>query len=252
MARGNEPVVGTRTVSPLAIDDGIMFDMMNPPTRVPPRALRRASRTPTFRWERSFWETGIECVAGVDEVGRGALAGPLVAAAVVFPRADGRALRSLRARLAGLQDSKSLEPARRVQLAERISRLALSVAVGAVPSWELDVLGLAAANRMAMERAVRGLAAVPEALLLDGCTVDHEAPQVGLVRGDAASLSIAAASVVAKVTRDALMIDLDSLDPVYAFATHKGYGTRQHLTALSMYGPGPFHRRSFAPVAALL
>lgn len=211
----------------------------------------RAGRVPSFRWERLFWETGIEHVAGVDEVGRGALAGPLVAAAVVFPRSDGGALRSLRASIAGLQDSKRLDPARREVLAQRIARFALSVSIGAVPNWELDCVGLAAANRMAMERAIRGLATNPGALLLDACTVDHEAPQVGLIRGDVASLSIAAASIVAKVTRDAFMSDLDNLNPLYAFSVHKGYGTRQHLAALQQYGPGVFHRRSFGPVAAL-
>jgi ribonuclease HII len=223
---------------------------------VSPRAsglgVSRARRVPSFRWERTFWETGIEHVAGVDEVGRGALAGPLVAAAVVFPRAVGGALRSLRASLVGLQDSKRLDPARREILAQRIGRLAQSVSVGAVPSWELDCVGLAAANRIAMERAISGLATVPGTLLLDACTVDHEAIQVGLIRGDAASLSIAAASIVAKVTRDALMSDLDSLNPLYAFGIHMGYGTRQHLAALNRYGPGLFHRRSFSPVAALL
>lgn len=206
---------------------------------------------PTFSWERSFWERGIDYVAGVDEVGRGALAGPLVAAAVIFPGCEGRTLRSLRAGLRGLQDSKCLGPSRRTHLAERIGRLALAISVGAVPSWEIDLIGLSASNRLAMERAIWGLRTAPETLLLDACTVDHEAPQVGLIRGDAASLSIAAASVVAKVTRDALMADLDALDPNYGFHAHKGYGTREHLTALREHGPGPFHRRSFAPVAAV-
>ncbi|HEV2108448.1 MAG TPA: ribonuclease HII [Thermomicrobiales bacterium] len=224
-------------------------DLVDLPASVPRHIRGRAM--PGFSWERSCWERGIDYVAGVDEVGRGALAGPLVAAAVIFPRSEGQRLRSLRAALRGLQDSKCLDPSRRAHLAERIGRLAVVTSVGAVPNWEIDHTGLAAANRLAMERAIWGLGISPETLLLDACTVDHEAPQVGLIRGDAASLSIAAASVVAKVTRDALMADLDVLNPNYGFHAHKGYGTRGHLSALREHGPGPFHRRSFAPVAAV-
>lgn len=249
------PAIGRRRLSRNSVRGGIIPSMDGHNSvsfRTVGPGVSCAGRVPSFRWERTFWEAGIHYVAGVDEVGRGALAGPLVAAAVVFPGTDGGALRSLRASLAGLQDSKRLAPARREVLADRIGRLALSISVGAVPSWELDRIGLAAANRIAMERAIRGLATVPGAVLLDACTVDHEATQVGLIRGDSASLSIAAASVVAKVTRDALMSDLDSLDPPYAFSVHKGYGTRQHLAALNRYGPGLFHRQSFGPVAALL
>ena len=203
---------------------------------------------PTLRWERAFWDSGCGPVAGVDEVGRGALAGPIVAAAVVFPTCEGVAMRRLRAMLRGVRDSKLLDPESRINLAARIMEQAEEVSLGAVPSWDIDVLGIAAANRIAMERAIAGLTVPPAALLLDAFTVDAAAPQCCLVRGDRQSVSIAAASIVAKVTRDALMCDLDALDDRYAFSIHKGYGTTSHLAALRRFGPGPSHRHSFAPV----
>lgn len=214
-------------------------------------ASRPRQTAPTLIWERRFWRDGLDVVAGVDEVGRGALAGPLVAAAVVFPACTEQAFRALRSTLRGVADSKRLDPTARSRLAARIEQVAVSISIGAVSSWELDAVGLSAANRMAMERAVWGLALPPDAILLDACTVDHAVPQVGLIRGDAISLSIAAASIVAKVTRDQLMDDLEEISAPYGFAAHKGYGTRQHLAALERFGPGPFHRRSFAPVALL-
>ncbi|MBA2754091.1 MAG: ribonuclease HII [Chloroflexia bacterium] len=187
-------------------------------------------------------------VAGVDEVGRGALAGPIVAAAVVLPESDGPALRRLRAMLRGLRDSKLLDPGDRARLAARVLDVADGVGLGAVPSWDIDAVGIAAANRIVMERAIHSLPSSPGALLLDAFTTDSAMPQCALVRGDQHSVSIAAASIVAKVTRDALMADLDALDDRFGFAIHKGYGTPAHLAAIQRYGPGPSHRRSFGPV----
>jgi len=187
-------------------------------------------------------------VAGVDEVGRGALAGPIMAAAVIFPACDGPPMRRLRAMLRGIRDSKQVHPLVRLRLAGRIWEVAEGVGLSAVPAWDIDVLGIAAANRMAMERAVLALPMPPASLLLDAFTIDVAVPQYGLIRGDRHSLSIAAASIVAKVTRDALMADLDVLDDRYAFAVHKGYGTPDHLAAVHRFGPGPFHRRSFRPL----
>lgn len=212
-----------------------------------PRAGHRAG-PPSLGWERHFWDAGFGVVTGVDEVGRGALAGPLLAAAVVLPSCSGAALRTMRSSLRGVYDSKQLTSAERNRLAARIEVIASAVSIGAVPSWELDLIGLAAANRLAMERAVHGLGTAPQVILLDACTIDHPAPQIGLIRGDTWSLSIAAASIVAKVTRDQLMDDLDALDCAYAFGTHKGYGTRHHLAVLARYGPSPYHRQTFAPV----
>jgi ribonuclease HII len=210
---------------------------------------------PTLEQERAFWRAGLPLVAGVDEVGRGALAGPLVAATVILPAVTGTGLRQLRAALAGVRDSKLLSHAQRCRAVEGVTQQAVATAIGIVPSEELDEIGLAAANRVAMERAVLGLAASPDALLLDACVIDLGMPQVGLIRGDARSLSIAAASILAKVTRDAIMTGCEDEHPVYGFAVHKGYGTRDHLAALRHHGPCALHRRSFAlgldPAAAL-
>jgi ribonuclease HII len=219
------------------------------PARLPAPAVRPE---PHLRHERAFWREGIQGVAGVDEVGRGALAGPLVAAAVVLPCCEGSALRRLRRELAGVRDSKQLTPEQRRALLEPITAAAAAIAVGMVEVDELDAVGLGAANRLAMERAVLGLAAPVDALVLDACVLDLALPQVGLIDGDARCLSIAAASIVAKVTRDQIMIDLDGTDDRYAFAAHKGYGSLLHHQRLQQHGPGPHHRRCFGPIAALL
>jgi ribonuclease HII len=207
--------------------------------------INGAGGAPSLDHERAFWRAGLTRVAGVDEVGRGALAGPLVAAAVVLPACAGWELRRLRAALTAVRDSKALSPEQRSAILGTVEQTAASVAVGVVPPDELDTIGLAAANRLAMERAVLGLADEPEALLLDACVLDLGLPQVGPIRGDSLCLSIAAASIVAKVTRDRLMVAHDLLDPRYGFALHKGYGTTLHLAALRAHGPSPIHRRCF-------
>lgn len=204
---------------------------------------------PGLEAERAFWRAGLRLVAGADEVGRGALAGPLVAAAVVLPACEGAALRRLRAALAGVRDSKELTPERRRDLLGPIRAAAAGVAVGTVEADELDEVGLAAANRLAMERAVAALPISPEALLLDACVVELGLPQVGLIDGDARCLSIAAASIVAKVTRDRVMVGADEVDPRFGFALHKGYASALHRERLARHGPGPLHRRCFRPVA---
>lgn len=200
---------------------------------------------PTFDAERAFWRCDHPVVAGVDEVGRGALAGPLVAAAVVFQACSGWEFRRLRTNLANVRDSKTLSPDRREALLGQIADCAAAVSIGMVEADELDAIGVGPANRIAMERAVLALPVEPDALLLDACVTDLGIPQVGPIRGDAASLSIAAASIVAKVTRDCLMRDHHLVDGRYGFGIHKGYGTAFHLDALRLHGPGPIHRRSF-------
>jgi len=199
--------------------------------------------------EREFWAAGLRRIAGVDEVGRGALAGPLVAAAVVLPARAGDRLCELCETLSGVRDSKLLTPRQRADLMTVICRRAEAVAVGVVEADELDEIGTGAANRQAMQRAVLSLPAEPDLLLVDACVLDLGLPQVGLIDGDATCLSIAAASVVAKVVRDRFMIEADGADPRFGFAQHKGYGTAAHRRALARRGPGPLHRRCFAPVA---
>ena len=193
-----------------------------------------------LRLEREFWRRGVARVAGVDEVGVGPLAGPLVAAAVIFPP-DVAVL--------GVDDSKKLSPARRLGLAEEIRAAALGVGVGMVDVAEVDRLNVYWAALEAMRRAVCALPLDAEQLLVDARRVPGiTVPQLSIVKGDSRSYSIAAASIVAKVTRDGIMCDLDRLYPEYGFARNKGYGTPDHLAALERCGPSPVHRRSFTAV----
>ncbi len=217
-------------------------------TRTAPRRPSCA-RTPGVERERAFWDAGMGLVAGVDEVGRGAIAGPLVAAAVILPACAGAKLGALRRRLAGARDSKTVTPLGRERLLVPITAAAVAVGVGIVEHDEFDALGMSAANRIAMERAVLALAVLPDALVLDACTLDLGLPQVGAIDADAHCLSVAAASIVAKVTRDAMMVAYDATDPRYGFAGHKGYGTDLHFARIVAHGPGPIHRMSIPRVA---
>jgi len=211
--------------------------------RAPERSL---PARPTFALERNLWRSGIIAVAGVDEVGRGALAGPLYAAAVVFPSCEGPKLRELLAALHVVHDSKLLTPAQRQACVEPIVRYAVSYAVACVDSEELDAVGVNAANRLAMERAVEGLSVDPDLLLLDARVIETPIAQIAPIKGDRLSLSIAAAAILAKVERDRVMATYDAVYPEYGFGRHKGYGTPSHLRAIRAYGPCPIHRQSFA------
>lgn len=188
-------------------------------------------------------------IAGVDEVGRGCWAGPVVAAAVVLPP---RVLAAPEL-LAGVDDSKVLAAARRELLAERILALADGWGLGVVPAHVIDTHGILAATRLAMQVALLRLAHPADALLIDAVKLEHwGCPQRALINGDARCLSIAAASIVAKVARDRMMRALDCQLPGYGFALHKGYGTALHERALRAFGPTPQHRRSFRPLADFL
>jgi ribonuclease HII len=182
----------------------------------------------------------------VDEVGRGALFGPVVAAAVILPRKCAILQRM------GLTDSKQLDAPTRERLDRKIRSLALAVAVAEVDAATIDRINIYQASRLAMLLAVQQLPVAPDHLIIDAMRIDHPCPQTKLYYGDALCLSIAAASVVAKVYRDRLMRDLATLHPQYGLAEHKGYGTPEHRRALAEHGPCALHRRSFAPVAALL
>ncbi len=198
---------------------------------------------PTFDYERTLWNQGLRLIAGVDEVGRGPLAGPVVAAAVILPP------RCRFAWLGDVRDSKLLLAPKREKLAERIRERALAVGVGIVPPDRIDAIGIAPAGRLAMAEALSSLTPVPQYALIDAFTLPEiDIPHQGIIDGDALSLSIAAASIVAKVHRDHIMGMYDALYPEYGFAHHKGYSTSEHLAALSRHGPCRIHRRSFAPV----
>lgn len=195
--------------------------------------------------EQALRYCGYKQIAGVDEVGRGALYGPVVAAAVILPeRMAGLAK-------AGLKDSKQMTREDRERLDKRIRRVALAVSVAEVDAETIDLVNIYQATRRAMLMAVHALPVAPDHLLIDAMRLDHPCAQTKLFYGDALSLSIAAASVVAKVYRDQKMRELDLLHPEYGLASHKGYGTPEHRRALKLHGPSALHRRTFAPVAAM-
>jgi ribonuclease HII len=196
----------------------------------------------SLRFERRLYRQGINRIAGIDEAGRGPLAGPVVAAAVMLPP---------NFRLCGLNDSKQLSCAARESYYDAlVSNPAVAFGIGMASVVEIDQLNILRASHLAMQRAVSGLASVPEHLLVDGLPVPaFSLPQTAIVDGDARSFSIAAASVIAKVTRDRMMISWHEEFPVYEFARNKGYGTPEHLEKLRWHGPCLLHRRTFAPVA---
>ena len=197
--------------------------------------LRRTRKL--YSMQRHLADAGFLVVAGIDEVGRGALAGPVSAGAVVLPLAP---------RIEGLDDSKRLTPARREELAALIFQRALAVSVAHVAASDIDALGITAALRRAFASALDGLALPPDHVLLDGLpmrVVEHE---TAVVKGDSKVAAIAAASIVAKVARDAMMREMASRHPQYGFEVNKGYGTPDHLDALVRFGPCELHRRSFS------
>ncbi len=210
------------------------------------------SGMPGLARERALCGEGYRAVAGVDEAGRGAWAGPLIAAAVVLPPVDDANLARLADRLRGVRDSKLLSPRQRAALVGAIAAVAPGVGIGRVEAAEVDRIGLGEANRLAWRRAVAALPSPPDFLLLDAFPLPGApARQAAIVRGDRECLTIAAASVIAKVARDDLLTALDACFPAYGFGRHKGYGTPEHHAALLRHGPCPEHRHSFAPLRAL-
>ena len=195
-----------------------------------------------FRHERRLRALGVSTIAGIDEAGRGALAGPVVAAAVVLPETF---------RHRKLNDSKQLPPERREEIyRELVDNQAIFWAVGIVDSLEIDAINILRATHKAMRAAIEALRLQPDHVLIDGLPVfPFPLPQTAIIDGDCYSLSIAAASVIAKVTRDTIMRDFCARFPEYCFSQHKGYGTELHLIKLHEHGPCPIHRRSFEPVA---
>jgi ribonuclease HII len=201
-----------------------------------------------FAFERVLWKRGATRVAGVDEAGRGPLAGPVVAAAAILPARWADA--GLPDELEGLNDSKQLSPVQRENFFAFLTACAeVEFAVAQIDAAQIDAVNILRATYRAMNDALAQLN--PEHALVDGRPVKTmRVPQTAIVKGDARSYSIAAASVLAKVTRDRLMLEFDRQWPVYGFAAHKGYGTARHLAALAAHGPCPIHRRSFAPLKA--
>ncbi len=197
-------------------------------------------RSAPYRYEARAWRTGLARIAGLDEAGRGPLAGPVVAAAVII--APDR-------RIKGLADSKLLPPERREELYSVIQERALAVGVGVVDHETIDRINILQATRQAMAGALAALAITPELVITDFVVLAGlPCPQRNLVAGDRRCATVAAASIIAKVTRDRMMVAVDAQFPEYGFARHKGYATPEHLAALDAHGPCPIHRRSFSGV----
>ena len=210
--------------------------------------MTQAHFLPSLDYEMPRWAAGYRRVAGLDEAGRGAWAGPVVAAAVVLPPGD----QSLLERLRGVRDSKQVAPIQRETMLEVIREYAVAVGVGVVPPDEIDRLGIVPATRRAMVQALEAISPPADYLLIDHLPlVEVALPQHSLPKGDALVLSIAAASIVAKVSRDRILVELEEHLPGYGFGRHKGYGTAQHQAALAVLGPSPAHRLSFAPLQRL-
>ncbi|MEH6940472.1 ribonuclease HII [Bacillus sp. JJ722] len=194
-------------------------------------------------FERDVWEQGYQYIAGVDEVGRGPLAGPVVAAAVILPREF---------QLLGLDDSKKINESKRNQFYDQIKQDAVAVGIGVMDHDVIDEINIYEATKRAMQEAINNLMIQPNYLLIDAMKLPVSLPQESIVKGDARSVSISAASIIAKVTRDQLMNEYDLLYPEFGFKNNMGYGTKEHLEALIQCGPTPWHRKSFAPVKEVI
>jgi ribonuclease HII len=201
------------------------------------------SQPPNLDEEDKLKSQGYELIAGIDEVGRGALAGPVVAGAVILPHPANLPWFGL------VRDSKELNSRKRESLFDLITKEAIAVGIGIVPPQVIDSINILKATRLAMMQAVEKLPKQPNFLLIDRLSLSQcPIPQRGITRGDKSCLSIACASIIAKVTRDRIMGELDIIHPGYGFAQHKGYGTRKHISCLRKLGPSPVHRLYFAPV----
>lgn len=193
-------------------------------------------------YEKELYAQGIDLIAGVDEVGRGPLAGPVVAAAVILPKA---------CKIPGLNDSKKIPKSKHKEIYEAVLQNAIAIGIGIKDNQVIDQVNIYEATKLAMMEAIGQLEPQPQHLLIDAMKLDLPIPQTSIIKGDANSLSIAAASIVAKVTRDQMMEDFDREYPGYDFAQNAGYGTAKHLAGLDQLGVTPIHRRSFEPVKSM-
>ncbi|HFU4460287.1 TPA: ribonuclease HII [Streptococcus suis] len=194
-------------------------------------------------YEKSLYENGVELIAGIDEVGRGPLAGPVVAAAVILPKG---------CKIRYLNDSKKIPKSKHEAIYQEVMERALAVGVGVKDAAVIDQVNIYEATKLAMLEALEQLSQEPEHLLIDAMKLDTEIPQTSIIKGDANSLSIAAASIVAKVTRDKMMADYDKEFAGYGFAKNAGYGTAEHLEGLSKLGITPIHRKTFEPIKSMV
>ncbi len=210
-------------------------------------------KTPTFEYEQQYWSQDINCIAGLDEAGMGALAGPVVAGAVIFSKYTYIELEQEIANTP-IRDSKLLSAKQREKAVDLIKRKAAYWAIGTASVEEIDAINIRKASHLAMRRAIESLGISPDMLIIDG-TSDSIHPTIfslSLIKGDQLSYSIAAASILAKVARDSMMQELHVAFPMYGFNSHKGYGAATHMAALEAHGASPHHRKSYAPIARLL
>ena len=203
------------------------------------KAERAAHFEEMQNFERAAKQKGYRMIAGIDEVGRGPLAGPVVAAAVILPEG----MEDI-----GLDDSKKLSAKKREEIFEMIKEQAVAIGIGIVDAFTIDKINIYEASKVAMKRSIELLPEQPDYLLIDAMRLDTGIPQEGIIKGDAKSISIAAASIVAKEVRDQMMKDYEQLYPGYGFAQNAGYGTKAHIEGLEKLGPTPIHRMTFAPV----
>ena len=196
-----------------------------------------------LNYEKSLYARGIELIAGVDEVGRGPLAGPVVAASVILPKL---------CKITGLNDSKKIPKSKHEAIYNQVMKEAVAVGIGIKDNYVIDDVNIYEATKLAMIEAIEKLNPQPEHLLIDAMNLDLPIEQTSIIKGDANSLSIAAASIVAKVTRDKMMADYEQEFPGYAFAKNAGYGTKEHLSGIDKFGVTPIHRRSFEPIKSII
>ena len=196
-----------------------------------------------LNYEKSLYARGIELIAGVDEVGRGPLAGPVVAAAVILPKL---------CNIKGLNDSKKIPKSKHEAIYNQVMKEAVAVGIGIKDNYVIDDVNIYEATKLAMIEAIEKLNPQPEHLLIDAMNLDLPIEQTSIIKGDANSLSIAAASIAAKVTRDKMMADYEQEFPGYAFAKNAGYGTKEHLSGIDKFGVTPIHRRSFEPIKSII
>ena len=197
----------------------------------------------SFKYEKELRKNGIKLIAGVDEVGRGPLVGPVVTACVILPEEFN---------LEGLTDSKKLSEKKRNFFYDEIKRQAISIGIGIVSNEEIDKINIYEATKVAMKQAISNCDVKPEHVLIDAMKLDLDIPSTSIIKGDLLSISISAASVIAKVTRDRMMYELDEKYPMYDFKSNKGYPTKKHMEAIKEYGIIPEHRKSYGPVKEYL
>ncbi|WP_283678755.1 ribonuclease HII [Lentilactobacillus sp. Marseille-Q4993] len=219
---------------------GVQSALKTTINRINKLAIAQQQFQERFKIERNLWQKGHQYIAGVDEVGRGPLAGPVVSCAVILPSDFD---------LIDVNDSKQVSHKKRLELAPRIKNEAISVSFGVVDNNIIDKVNIYQATRIAMKQAVEGLSVTPDEIIVDAMNIDTSIPQIDMVKADAKSISVSAASICAKVYRDELMAEYAKMYPGYGFEQNAGYGTKAHLDGLKTVGVCPIHRKTFAPVS---